>query len=1478
MDFGSSRSSVSPPQSKRRSRMSINGFLAPSVFRNGITPGSTSPPASSQAFPLLQPPVPSSSQGYVQTTIHRSPDGGRSPPPRKLRKTRSIPDMYGGIAEATVGRPPPIIAGRVHSHSVTGADMPHWPRQQPASPEETSRSRGDMFSEVMGWNESSASSHRTRSTSVSVSSPLEEEGPEVPPDGTPIPSKEFIEHPFGRGVSFDSPHRNSAVFLPLVIREMQSFESGLTARAESYLQPLTDKDKPSASSSSASSIIARPMSPDPNAKPPKSGPSFETAQHSRYATSVFDVIQTYRGLPMLDTLSADSREPTIKMSLSALDGAAPRDDPRFVIWGELDVAATDDASLLESHTDFSSQSGVSRRKSGKGNRSAPQPLPELRLSSADGSRRIMMAATIERWIAQLTSQFDYDELLIFFLTYRTYIDAVDLCHLLICRFHWALEEPTSAHEVMVRQVVRVRTFVAIRYWLLTFFRVDFIPNRELCLLFANWLNTLRRDPILTKYPDALNIVRKLKKIVKDCRAAHTYRKSTSRLPAKKTKQITSIDRILGDLSNSTNFAASLRKVTEAEEEEESDVDLDFNPEESVSFPDQLVGIQGFASFANQLGPDNVSGGDVDGHKASLGAASSISPGRPLPSASHIMMQQPLHMTILQHAKAAPPGENRPLVQTPATLPVHHSALSRAVVNTIGRLGRWKRVLSSRSPTTPLAPCADVSAIDLELNAEGDLLTVRGGVEQYLKMIEPTPSDDGHGLATLSEQPDDASLLASPQPSIISMLPAGNSTTDIPEDVPSTVVVPPEDHVEPLSPANVEGVSPEVPVPRQSVEVQSLLSSEGSHNKDLPAPPVKTVGSWHPEIVSIDDLDLSDMSGDDEPHPPQPPGLRRQPRRLPLRRDFEFVRRSADSVSSMGIISRPSIAMSERADSMNSSSSSNNGPPQLSQWQMNALVDELSDDEDGPGDAEAALRRLEGQINHQAQQAKEAKVDGWVRTMQQRLAQGDFRDDRPRNFSDDEDEDDNSDEDYGTGVRLRDLGDDADAPSLSPTQEVVVTDDSADEPNTPSVSGDVSPDMPLTPTPEQTSRSVNDGSSGPTSPASTGMDTKLKVREFVPSDILQNRMSSQPTVPSVPPRIGRNIQTASFVQHSTPNIAATHHSFILNHRSEVLAQHFAVIDREIFLGIRFEELVSEDWHTPSEELNVLDWGQFLKDRRHKIDSRGEGRTSALAASRARFNLLANFTLSEIVMSQPNERVRVVNKFIRVAWKAYLQNNFATLVALIAGLNSDWVKKAMRRLWSRVGIWETRVFEDLKAFTTTDDNFRYIRQAVTAITDAKPLTSAQDDSNASTGPTDNLSSTSRSRSYPDGKPHAPVACVPFLGVYLSQLHAFSKMPDLIDASAPTESVVIDGPTGNFEAPAHPEVFSTLQPLPSSMQLEPLINVQKQRLIAGVIKALVAGQHLANKVEVNIDKKLLHRCLRLRALDSGQLQRASSQHSDY
>jgi hypothetical protein len=111
---------------------------------------------------------------------------------------------------------------------------------------------------------------------------------------------------------------------------------------------------------------------------------------------------------------------------------------------------------------------------------------------------------------------------------------------------------------------------------------------------------------------------------------------------------------------------------------------------------------------------------------------------------------------------------------------------------------------------------------------------------------------------------------------------------------------------------------------------------------------------------------------------------------------------------------------------------------------------------------------------------------------------------------------------------------------------------------------------------------------------------------------------------------------------------------------------------------------------------------------------------------------------------------------------------------------------------------------------------------------------------------------------------------VGVYLAPLQRVCRLPDLIDPTAPTELVSIEPVSGNFSAPAHSEVFDALPPLPPSMHLEPLINVHKQRLVARTVKALVAGQHLASRLQYPIDRRLFQRCLRLRGLDPATLQR--------
>ena len=174
-----------------------------------------------------------------------------------------------------------------------------------------------------------------------------------------------------------------------VLREMQSFESGLTARADPVPRQPTGKrgkeleklfigtskaipeselevdaaivnaavDGYESSESSGPGSAFPPSTPVPARQtlpirtrhssmstpvpmfPQEThSPSLETSSHSRYSTQVFDVLQSYRGIPLLDKLSEDAEYPettVIRLTARSELNAAPRDDPRFVMWGEV---------------------------------------------------------------------------------------------------------------------------------------------------------------------------------------------------------------------------------------------------------------------------------------------------------------------------------------------------------------------------------------------------------------------------------------------------------------------------------------------------------------------------------------------------------------------------------------------------------------------------------------------------------------------------------------------------------------------------------------------------------------------------------------------------------------------------------------------------------------------------------------------------------------------------------------------------------------------------------------------------------------------------------------------------------------------------------------------------------------------------------------------------------------------------------------
>ena len=773
------------------------------------------------------------------------------------------------------------------------------------------------------------------------------------------------------------------------------------------------------------------------------------------------------------------------------------------------------------------------------------------------------------------------------------------------------------------------------------------------------------------------------KVAKECKRAHIR---TDERPKVGDETLVQADEdTLGPADQSVehllgkSFAEATRKVKAPTRDDVSELDLDFLPDEAKT-DDAPLG------FTSDPANAHLTAGNA------LGGVFSANRPTSLPLSSLSILQR------TDHAPGPPDVDLQYIHNGTVQLSMKHSALSRAFVRTIGRLGRWKRALAPRTASRPPSmgsSAVNVSAFELEASGAQDLITSAGDVERYLKMTEPSrqaklaqpPALVLAGPPALPQIPTIPPLPTTPPP-----VPTPNSVYSAPhsplpalrlQDLPPIPVhtadpvmpsgtgaahneIPSEPMRESVTETHVadtesfaataetpsftddassnvqssindeSGVALEIDRLREPNRAYSFRSSSSDSfgqplTSDGPLPPTfpGKYNQWQFDVVSIDDLDLSDTSSlpPDVEDPSHPPGLRRPPRKLPTRRDFEFVRRSM--VSSMGIVSQEAMRDSAASSAQSETSPTGSGLKPLHKWQLKSLqqtFEAMSNDGEDNGDVEAALRRLEGHINPKVQQERAEKVDGWVRTLQERMASGE-RDYESSVLSEDE---------------IEPFFDEADSAESDATNEsnldVEVSGEDADDAGL--------EDAADTPMPTQTAHQM---------PAPPGLHSKPAVEDVVPLEILQSRVPPAPDGAAAAPAS----ITTKFVGADVPR---SHHSFILGNSADALARCFAMIDRELFMGVKFEELVNDDW-SECEEINVLDWAQYLKDRaRWKVEGRFAVKTTALAALRARFNLMVSFVISEVVLSAPNDRILVVNKFCRVAMVSQM---FSYLLFLFFG---------------------------------------------------------------------------------------------------------------------------------------------------------------------------------------------------------------------
>ncbi|EPQ30748.1 uncharacterized protein PFL1_01649 [Pseudozyma flocculosa PF-1] len=685
----------------------------------------------------------------------------------------------------------------------------------------------------------------------------------------------------------------------------------------------------------------------------------------------------------------------------------------------------------------------------------------------------------------------------------------------------------------------------------------------------------------------------------------------------------------------------------------------------------------------------------------------------------------------------------------------------------------------------------------------------------------------------------------------------------------------------------------------------------------------------PRIVQIDDIDLSS----DEDDGAVRRALRRLPGARDLRmannvRDLEPVRQSIDSMASSFAQVRTVEAFSTFGGRPMSAGSVSLAPPSQPAFGIvhsemldpdEALqgyelvkgfqLDGFDSDDDEPGDVEAALRRLEGIIDEDKQRERAKKVEVlWQKSLARNAGEGEGESSgasAPADSLDDHGDGRSSvvikpdRRSYSSAASLADneaearadtsvlSGRSADADQEEPQEELsdkldsfldLAEDDSFSAPRArrESASSSLSYDEQRSPAPSlravlpapgastESVRSAKTASRAGPSKSPAARSSAIASPSTSASGNQHVRKNAAPTTTAAA-AAARTMPPLRMAAGPGINPPPVHRSFLLAYRSDVVARQMCLIEAELLQAVSWDELAGSRWKERRYKSEVTDWESFYRDRvRDRLEAQKHNRIyreCAVEAIVARFNLTSNWVASEVVLTQNlDERVAVVSKLIRIALRCYLQCNYASLAQIIFGLSTPWVER-LRRTWSRVGYYEMRIWRDLNSFVNPKNNFRHLRNAMHAM--------------AVDAGIEDLVTSAGSASFAGVSTAAHLAkqgCIPFFGLFVSDLMVNDLLPSHLDPSSPDAAPHVDADTGRLSGLAKPDAFDHLAPLPPGVELEPLVNLYKYRVVSSTIKHVLAFQERAKAYSFEADAGVYVKCLKIRCLQGEQLAKVS------
>ncbi|KAI8985194.1 hypothetical protein BDB01DRAFT_843016 [Pilobolus umbonatus] len=337
---------------------------------------------------------------------------------------------------------------------------------------------------------------------------------------------------------------------------------------------------------------------------------------------------------------------------------------------------------------------------------------------------------------------------------------------------------------------------------------------------------------------------------------------------------------------------------------------------------------------------------------------------------------------------------------------------------------------------------------------------------------------------------------------------------------------------------------------------------------------------------------------------------------------------------------------------------------------------------------------------------------------------------------------------------------------------------------------------------------------------------------------------------------KTITNMSQVLHTKPG-----RSFIMSYRTSIIASQFCFIERDVLAKVGWEELIHCNWTKmdPNGKINP----HYL-EKRHEQSNMGEedshiNYTRQLEKKRheeqgieqviQRFNDVCQWVSSEIVQTRNiSERVKLIEKFIRLAKKCKMYSNYATLVQILLGLQSPAVAR-LNKTWAKVSVKCQKRLNKLTEFTSPMRNWKNIRDSMTEV--------AEEYGNSPAEVQVELPSAHRQK-FKKTKIKIPFGgCIPFLGIYLSDLVFNSEKPRYLKPNGESHRIYNANSTRGM-----PECLN-----------QPLVNFRKHRVIATVIKRVLIFQGLAARYSFEPDEHLIYRCQNLEILDAVTIRELSA-----